>query len=74
VSRLRVERAKQLLARTTFSVESIAQLCGFASGPYFHRVFKRASGGTPRSYRRHVAVKNLARRDRPDTARSHPAG
>jgi len=68
VSRLRVERAKQLLARTTFSVESIAQLCGFASGPYFHRVFKRTAGSTPRSYRRHVAAKNLARRDRPDDA------
>ncbi len=61
VSRLRVERAKQLLARTTFGIEAIARLCGFASGPYFHRVFRRMSGITPRSYRKDVASKNLAR-------------
>jgi len=73
VSQLRVERAKQLLARTTFSVEAIAQLCGFASGPYFHRVFKGMSGITPRTYRKHVASKDLARSARTERATSRHA-
>jgi AraC-like DNA-binding protein len=57
VQRLRAERAKQLLARTTLNVESVGRLCGFASGPYFHRVFKQVIGVTPSTYRKDAAVK-----------------
>jgi AraC-like DNA-binding protein len=51
VQRLRVEHAKQLLARTTLNVEAVGRLCGFPSGPYFHRVFRKVAGETPRAYR-----------------------
>jgi YesN/AraC family two-component response regulator len=57
VQRLRAERAKQLLARTTLNVESVGRLCGFTSGPYFHRVFKQVVGTTPSTYRKDAAVK-----------------
>jgi AraC-like DNA-binding protein len=57
VQRLRAERAKQLLARTTLNVESVGRLCGFTSGPYFHRVFKQVVGTTPSTYRRDAAFK-----------------
>jgi AraC-like DNA-binding protein len=68
VQRLRAERAKQLLARTTLNVESVGRLCGFTSGPYFHRVFKQIAGKTPRTYRREAAFKFRRRRVEPSSA------
>ena len=47
VQDLRIARAKEMLARTTLSIERVGQLSGFASKHYFHRVFKRVSGETP---------------------------
>jgi AraC-like DNA-binding protein len=64
IQRLRAERAKQLLARTTLNVESVGRLCGFTSGPYFHRVFKQIVGETPRSYRKEAAIKFRPRSQR----------
>ena len=49
--RLRLERAKRLIATTTFGMEHIGQLCGFTARVYFHRVFKAAFGLTPTEYR-----------------------
>jgi AraC-like DNA-binding protein len=51
VSRLRVERAKQLLAGTELEVMRVAELSGFNSAPYFCRVFRRATGSTPLAFR-----------------------
>jgi AraC-like DNA-binding protein len=51
VKQLRLERAKQMLAETTLSVEQVAQLAGFTSRTEFHRSFKETSGATPREYR-----------------------
>jgi YesN/AraC family two-component response regulator len=48
---LRIERAKEMLARTSLSVERVGQLSGFASNHYFHRVFKRVTAETPRECR-----------------------
>ncbi|HEV8245923.1 MAG TPA: AraC family transcriptional regulator, partial [Polyangiaceae bacterium] len=53
LTELRVGRAKQMLASTALSSARIAQLAGFASSQYFHRVFKRETGKTPLEYRRH---------------------
>jgi AraC-like DNA-binding protein len=52
VAELRLERAKQMLARTSLSTTRIAQLVGFASSQYFHRVFRSHEGLTPLAYRR----------------------
>jgi AraC-like DNA-binding protein len=44
---LRVDRAKQLLTTTELDVQRVAQLCGFGTGQYMARVFRRALGVTP---------------------------
>ena len=49
--RVRIERAKRMLASTRVEIERIGQACGFRDRHYFHRVFKRASGVTPGAYR-----------------------
>ncbi|HEV8246503.1 MAG TPA: AraC family transcriptional regulator [Polyangiaceae bacterium] len=51
VRRLRIERAKQLLAGTDIGVERVGQLSGFARRSYFHRVFKETVGSTPVEFR-----------------------
>jgi AraC-like DNA-binding protein len=48
---LRVERAKHLLATTDLDIQRVAQLCGFGSGQYMARVFRRALGVTPTACR-----------------------
>jgi AraC-like DNA-binding protein len=50
--RLRVERAKHLLANTDLALGRIAELTGFGNAAYFCRVFRQSSGGTPLSYRK----------------------
>jgi AraC-like DNA-binding protein len=52
VTRARIERAQQMLHRTTLSIERVAKLSGFSSSQYFHRVFKHAVGETPLEYKR----------------------
>lgn len=51
--RIRLKRAKEKLASSSASVQSIATACGFADNGYFARVFKRQTGFTPLDYRRH---------------------
>lgn len=48
----RIEHAKSLLKNSMFHVELIANLSGFSDGSYFHRVFKKQTGITPRQYRK----------------------
>ena len=52
--RLRLERARQLLSGTDLAVGRVAQLSGFSSQQYFARVFKRAFGTTPLSFRKRL--------------------
>jgi AraC-like DNA-binding protein len=52
VRRLRLERAKQLLATTALDSTRIAELSGFGSVFYFSRVFRAELGVTPLEYRR----------------------
>ena len=51
LQRLRLERARELLQLSEVKVESIATRCGFRDLPYFQRVFKKATGMTPRRFR-----------------------
>lgn len=51
VSAKRISRAKELLMETDESVSSIAERCGFASIPHFHRTFKLLTNSTPSAYR-----------------------
>jgi AraC-like DNA-binding protein len=52
LQRLRLARAKQLLASTGLGIARAAEMSGFHSAPYFCRVFRAATGTTPAAFRR----------------------
>lgn len=52
LTKMRVERAKELLKDNTLSVSEISGQLGYGSASYFIRVFKQAVGQPPDSYRR----------------------
>ncbi len=53
LSRLRVEHAKDLLARPDhIKLETVAKACGFGSGERLRLVFQRVAGQTPAEYRK----------------------
>jgi AraC-like DNA-binding protein len=62
VRRLRLERAKHMIAATDLKIERVAQLCGFPTRIYFHRAFKQAFGMTPLEYRSHAELHRKAPR------------
>jgi len=53
--RLRVERAKDYLARTADPMDEVARAVGFGSSRDMSRAFQRAEGMSPREYRRRTA-------------------
>lgn len=58
--RARIERGKQLLKTTEFSICSIAALLGFCDQSHFTRTFRRVTGMAPRDYlRRDQAASEL---------------
>lgn len=55
VTSLRIEEAQRVLkAHPDWSVESVADHCGFSSREYFHRAFRQLTGMTPAKYQRSV--------------------
>ena len=50
-TRVRVEKAKQLLANRHLRVSEVSFQAGFESIPYFNRVFRRCEGCSPSQYR-----------------------
>ena len=50
----RIESAKDLLRRTSLSLEEIALICGFVSTDHFIREFRRAERDTPSAWRSSV--------------------
>lgn len=48
---IRLQRGKDLLEKSTLSVESIADMLGFAETSSFSRSFKRLTGTTPNAFR-----------------------
>lgn len=52
--RLRVEKAKKLLAKTSMSIAEIAYDCGFSHQEHLSRLFRRFTDSTPASYRREM--------------------
>ncbi|WP_123039605.1 response regulator transcription factor [Cohnella candidum] len=51
ISELRIDMAKELLARSPLKIHEIAVQVGFATAGYFTRFFKRHTGTTPQEYR-----------------------
>jgi AraC-like DNA-binding protein len=54
VSRLRIEKAKNLLLNPNLRVSEIAFEIGFQSLSHFNRVFKRIIGYSPGKYRSQI--------------------
>jgi AraC-like DNA-binding protein/ligand-binding sensor protein len=55
VSRVRIEKAKNLLLNPNLRISEIAYAVGFQSLTHFNRVFKRISGNSPTDYRTNLA-------------------
>jgi AraC-like DNA-binding protein/mannose-6-phosphate isomerase-like protein (cupin superfamily) len=51
IAALRVEEAKRLLAGTSLTISEIARRVGCEDAFYFSRLFKKATGGPPQSWR-----------------------
>lgn len=51
IQRVRLQRVKELLANTEFSMRQIASQAGFTSPQYLHQVFRQHEGVTPGEYR-----------------------
>lgn len=47
----RMEQARQLLSRTKLQVQTVAQHCGIMDVHYFSKLFKKATGMTPKEFR-----------------------
>ena len=56
VSRVRVEKAKNLLLNPNYRVSEIAYEVGFQSLTHFNRVFRDVAGQSPTEYRRHLSL------------------
>ncbi len=51
ITRCRIERAKELLAKRTLAIADICQQVGFRDQSYFTKIFRRYSNMTPKAYR-----------------------
>jgi LacI family transcriptional regulator len=58
IRRVRLEKGKDLLARSDFSIGEIAVACGFANTTRFGVAFRKRYGQTPLAYRKQVARTN----------------
>jgi AraC-like DNA-binding protein len=53
--KIRIEKAKQLIAQSTYSLTEIAYLTGFSDQSHFTRIFKLNTGQTPSAYKKSLA-------------------
>lgn len=51
IRRVQLERVRTFLLETDFSIQKIAGQCGFASGNYLGKIFRRKFGKTPQRFR-----------------------
>lgn len=56
ITRLRIQKAMELLASTRLPNSEIGRLTGFQDYNYFYRVFRRQTGLTPRQYRTSIVA------------------
>ena len=58
-TRMKVERAKELISEQRFSFTEIAAMLGFSSIHYFSRTFKKFTGMTPTQYQHSILTRKL---------------
>lgn len=51
LTKLRIEKASNLLLASDTDIQAIAEVCGFSSQSYFTEVFRKQTNMTPRAYR-----------------------
>ena len=51
LTNIRMEKAKELLNNTDYSMKEICSLCGYSDPNYFSRSFKKKMGVTPTEYK-----------------------
>lgn len=51
ITKLRIEKAVNLMITTEMPIKVISMEIGYVDGQYFHRVFKKSTGMTPVEYR-----------------------
>jgi two-component system response regulator YesN len=56
VNQVKIDKAKQLLFDPGKKVYEVADEVGFASLPYFNRVFKNTTGASPNEFRRNIGL------------------
>lgn len=56
IQEIRIEKAKQLLLETQLKNYEIAERVGFATQPYFIRVFKNSVGVSPNAFRKRMGL------------------
>jgi LacI family transcriptional regulator len=54
ITRARMERAKELLARTDLDLARVSEACGYGYAARFSTVFREATGCTPSEFRRRL--------------------
>lgn len=59
VNDIRIRQARQMLLTTDDSITKIAISCGFSSSNYFKDIFRRATGISPRNYRKQRGKNNI---------------
>jgi LacI family transcriptional regulator len=57
IRRLRMAKAKKLLAETNMTMPAIAEACGYGTYNYLTRVFTNENGVTPREFRKRVQAR-----------------
>ena len=50
LSKVRIDKAKELLKSTDMRVKEVAAAVGYSNFSYFSQVFKKATGMTPKTY------------------------
>lgn len=68
LTKLRIEKAKQLLSETENSVTDIALDCGFFDSSHLERYFKRNENTTPNYYRKAFSKNSTTKKAHPSTS------
>lgn len=56
IRRLRIDKARSLLAETNLPMQQIAEACGYATYNYLTHVFKQVTDMTPSAYRKKMRI------------------